>query len=121
MAIHPKQLFIQPGRFSSTQSCTRAAVAQYRTKPVRETSLQYCWAAIGGKECLGFEIHSCADPSGVDRPDTSTAKARSFRGRAVPTLFAARWIVTLTDRLGVSDEVRKLPIPTGDIAPAVAQ
>ena len=48
------------------------------TKPARETSLQYCWAAIGGRDCLGFENHSCADPSVADRLDTSAAKAMSF-------------------------------------------
>ena len=46
--------------------------------PAREPSLQYCWAAIGSRDCLGFENHSCADPSVVDRPDTSTAKAMTF-------------------------------------------
>ena len=35
------------------------------------------------------------------------------------TSVAVRWIVMLTDRLGVSDELRSLPISSGDIAPAV--
>ena len=61
----------------------RAAVAQNRTT-ARETSLQYCWAAIGSRDCLGFENHSCADPSVVDRPDTSTAKAMTFSMAVAP-------------------------------------
>ena len=35
----------------------------------RPTSLQYCWAAGGGRDCLGFENHSCADPSVVEAPE----------------------------------------------------
>ena len=56
------------------------------------------------------KIHSCADPSVVDRPIGALPRRASAFDPAA-TISAARMVVPLTDRLGVSDEVRKLSPP----------